>query len=102
MTLSSPAEFFFDNQVKALEHPFYVKKSCCDKKHAVKLLNDIYNIVYWMSGSKEKNSHLVYRTYLKVSFKAVGIEVFKTNNTCTVIMKPSVLKHLVMAYLQSP
>ncbi|NTW84375.1 MAG: RNA polymerase subunit sigma-24 [Chlorobiaceae bacterium] len=48
------------------------------KKTAAELLDDIYNIAYWMSGSKEGASHLVYRTYLKVSLKTPEIEVFKT------------------------
>ncbi len=39
------------------------------KNTAAELLDDIYNIAYWMTGSTEGASHLVYRTYLKVSLK---------------------------------
>ncbi len=74
---------FFDNRVNAPvfnipEQPFKRGTAMAMKNTAAELLDDIYNIAYWMTGSTEGASHLVYRTYLKVSLKTSAIEVFKT------------------------
>lgn len=46
------------------------------------LLDDIYSMAYWMTGSKDNADHLVYRTYLRVEPGTPEIEVFKTFREC--------------------
>ncbi|NTU97620.1 MAG: RNA polymerase subunit sigma-24 [Chlorobiaceae bacterium] len=48
------------------------------KKTSAELLDDIYTIAYWMTGSEEAASHLVYRTYLNVGTWTAELEVCKS------------------------
>jgi hypothetical protein len=52
------------------------------KKNAAELLDDIYSLAYWMTGSKDGAHHLVYNTYLRVDHATSAIEVFKTFRNC--------------------
>lgn len=47
------------------------------KRTPVELLDDIYNIALWMTGSKEGACHLVYRTYLKLNHETSENEALK-------------------------
>ncbi|NTW83756.1 MAG: RNA polymerase subunit sigma-24 [Chlorobiaceae bacterium] len=46
------------------------------------LIDDIYNLAYWMTGSREGANHLVFRTYLNVTPETPAIEIFKTFRNC--------------------
>ncbi|TLU82810.1 MAG: RNA polymerase subunit sigma-24 [Chlorobium sp.] len=47
------------------------------KRNSMELMDDIYNIAFFMTGSRDGAYHLVYRTYLKVDYETTEIEVFK-------------------------
>jgi len=42
------------------------------------LLDEIYSLGFWMTGSLKKTNELVYRTYQKLDSSASEIRVFKT------------------------
>ncbi len=56
------------------------------KKTALDLLDDIYSLAYWMTGSEEVSHDLVYCTYLSANSEARGERV--TENIQGVLCGP--------------
>ncbi|NTU97611.1 MAG: RNA polymerase subunit sigma-24 [Chlorobiaceae bacterium] len=52
------------------------------KRTPVDLMNDIYTLAYWMTGSEKSANELVYNTYLNVDSRTLEHEVFKTFREC--------------------
>jgi hypothetical protein len=52
------------------------------KRTPMDLMDDIYNLAYWMTGSETETNELVYRTYSHVNMNSTETEVFKTFRTC--------------------
>lgn len=54
------------------------------KKGALDLLDDIYSLAYWMTGSEEVSSDLVYCTYLSSSMESEERVLLKSFRECYV------------------
>ncbi len=52
------------------------------KKTPMDLINDIYSLAYWMTGSENASSELVSRTYLNTTLDAPETEQLKTFRKC--------------------
>jgi DNA-directed RNA polymerase specialized sigma24 family protein len=52
------------------------------KRTPLDLMDDIYNLAYWMTGSETETNELVSRTYLNVDMNSSDTEVFKTFRSC--------------------
>ncbi|NTU58325.1 MAG: RNA polymerase subunit sigma-24 [Chlorobiaceae bacterium] len=52
------------------------------KKTPMDLINDIYSLAYWMTGSEKASTELVSRTYLNTEINAPETEVIKTFREC--------------------
>ncbi len=48
----------------------------------MELMDDIYTLAYWLTGSESGATELVNRTYLNVEFDSSENEVFKTFREC--------------------
>ena len=46
------------------------------------IMDDIYSLAYWLTGSETKATELVNNTYLNVDNKSSETEVFQTFRTC--------------------
>ena len=53
-----------------------------EKRTPMDLMDDIYSLAYWMTGSEAKRDELVKSTYLHVDRNTPEREVFKTFRTC--------------------
>ncbi len=53
-----------------------------EKRTPMDLMDDIYSLAYWMTGSETAANELVNRTYLNVDRKTPEREVFKTFREC--------------------
>ncbi|MCF8216211.1 MAG: hypothetical protein K9I59_05400 [Chlorobium sp.] len=49
-----------------------------EKRQPLDLLDKIYSLGYWMTGSLKGTNELVFRTYQNITSNASEIEVFKT------------------------
>ncbi|MBN1278829.1 MAG: RNA polymerase subunit sigma-24 [Chlorobiaceae bacterium] len=49
-----------------------------EKRQPLDLLDKIYSLGYWMTGSLKRTNELVFRTYQNITSNASEIEVFKT------------------------
>jgi hypothetical protein len=52
------------------------------KRTRMDLMNDIYSLAFWMTGSESSANELVYSTYLNVDSNTTEREVFKTFREC--------------------
>jgi hypothetical protein len=52
------------------------------KKTPMDVIDDIYSLAYWMTGSEKASSELVSCTCLNADLEAVETEVFKTFRGC--------------------
>jgi hypothetical protein len=52
------------------------------KRTPMDLMDDIYTLAYWLTGSELGATELVNRTYLNVEFDSSETEVFKTFREC--------------------
>jgi len=52
------------------------------KKSPIDLLDDIYSLAYWMTGSEKETSELVNMTYVNTEAKADESAVLKTFRDC--------------------
>ncbi|NTW82729.1 MAG: RNA polymerase subunit sigma-24 [Chlorobiaceae bacterium] len=52
------------------------------KRTPTDLMDDIYSLAYWMTGSEKSANELVYSTYLNVESNTPEREVFKTFREC--------------------
>ncbi|NTW53013.1 MAG: RNA polymerase subunit sigma-24 [Chlorobiaceae bacterium] len=52
------------------------------KKTPMDLINDIYSLAYWMTGSEKASSELVSRTYLNIQVDAPETELIRTFREC--------------------
>ncbi|MBN1928178.1 MAG: RNA polymerase subunit sigma-24 [Chlorobiaceae bacterium] len=52
------------------------------KKTPLDLIDDIYSIAYWMTGSEKASSELVSSTYLNTALNVEETEVLKTFREC--------------------
>jgi len=53
-----------------------------EKRTAMDLMDDIYSLAYWMTGSETAANELVNRTYLNLDMDTPEREVFKTFRAC--------------------
>ncbi|HED30789.1 MAG TPA: RNA polymerase subunit sigma-24 [Prosthecochloris aestuarii] len=53
-------------------------------KTPLELLDDIYSLAYWMTGSEKASEELVNRTYVNIEDHASEQEIFKTFRDCYV------------------
>ncbi|ARM30731.1 RNA polymerase subunit sigma-24 [Prosthecochloris sp. HL-130-GSB] len=54
------------------------------RKTPLELLDDIYSLAYWMTGSEKASEELVNRTYVNIEDHASEQEIFKTFRDCYV------------------
>ncbi len=54
------------------------------KKSALDLLDDVYSLAYWMTGSEELSQELVYSTYYSANTGTEEIELLRTFRECYV------------------
>ncbi len=52
------------------------------KKTALDLLDDLYSLAYWMTGSEDVSTELVYSTYLSANTKTEERVLLKTFREC--------------------
>lgn len=52
------------------------------KRTPMDLMDDIYSLAYWMTGSESGATELVNRTYLNIDMDSPETEVFKTFRAC--------------------
>jgi len=63
------------------------------------MMDDLYSLAYWMTGSEKSANTLVYSTYLNVQSNAPEQEVFKTFRAC---FFRSIDEHLSVREPESP
>ena len=56
------------------------------KKTPLDLLDDIYSLAYWMTGSEDTSRDLVNRTYLYANTKTRETDLLKTLRECYVCL----------------
>jgi hypothetical protein len=52
------------------------------KKTPMDLIDDIYSLAYWMTGSEKASEELVSCTYLNTDIKAADTEILRTFREC--------------------
>ncbi len=68
--------------VEVTFNPIRVAAMIRKKRTPIDLMDDIYSLAYWMTGSEKTANELVYSTYLNIESNAPEREVFKTFRTC--------------------
>ena len=54
------------------------------RKTPLEVLDDIYNLAYWMTGSEERTTDLVNRTYVNIEHNESEADILKTFRDCYV------------------
>ncbi len=54
------------------------------RKTPLEVLDDIYNLAYWMTGTEERTTDLVNRTYVNIEHNASEADILKTFRECYV------------------